>query len=185
VQLLFGIPFTGAASPADCASTSAGFSCAFAAVCPKSHWDGGLLWIGGALLAFMIHAFCPYTLPASARNRWAGLADGAVAGWAGAIMLSAAVLMATAHHRRASGIDGFNFHGGMSISPEFAALLIGLSTYTAAFIGETIRGGMLAIDRGQTEAAAALGLSRVKILRLVVCLRLSRDCSSYHSQFLI
>jgi len=56
----------------------------------------------------------------------------------------------------------------MSISPEFAALLIGLSTYTAAFIGETIRGGMLAIDRGQTEAAAALGLSLVKILRLVV-----------------
>ncbi len=63
---------------------------------------------------------------------------------------------------------GFNFHGGMSISPEFGALLIGLSTYTAAFIGETIRGGILAIDRGQTEAAAALGLSRVKILRLVV-----------------
>jgi general L-amino acid transport system permease protein len=63
---------------------------------------------------------------------------------------------------------GFDFRGGMSISPEFAALLVGLSTFTAAFIGETVRGGVLAVGRGQTEAAAALGLSRAKILRLVV-----------------
>ena len=63
---------------------------------------------------------------------------------------------------------GFNFRGGMSISPEFAALLIGLSTCTAAFIGEIVRGGVLAVDRGQTEAAAALGLSRGRVLRLVV-----------------
>jgi general L-amino acid transport system permease protein len=63
---------------------------------------------------------------------------------------------------------GFNFRGGMSISPEFAALLIGLSTYTAAFIGEIIRGGVLAVGQGQTEAAAALGLSRGRTLRLVI-----------------
>jgi general L-amino acid transport system permease protein len=63
---------------------------------------------------------------------------------------------------------GFNFRGGLSISPEFAALLIGLSTYTAAFIGEIVRGGVLAVDRGQSEAAKALGLSRGKVLRLVV-----------------
>jgi general L-amino acid transport system permease protein len=63
---------------------------------------------------------------------------------------------------------GFDFRGGLSISPEFAALLIGLSTYTAVFIGEIVRGGVLAIDRGQTEAAAALGLSRGRVLRLVV-----------------
>jgi general L-amino acid transport system permease protein len=56
----------------------------------------------------------------------------------------------------------------LSISPEFAALVIGLSTYTAAFIGEIVRGGVLAVDRGQTEAAAALGLTRGKILRFVV-----------------
>jgi general L-amino acid transport system permease protein len=62
----------------------------------------------------------------------------------------------------------FNFHGGLSISPEFAAVLIGLSTSTAAFIAEIVRGGVLAVDRGQTEAAAALGLSRLRILRLVV-----------------
>jgi general L-amino acid transport system permease protein len=63
---------------------------------------------------------------------------------------------------------GFGFQGGASISPEFAALLVGLTTYTAAFIGEIVRGGVLAVDKGQREAAAALGLSRTRILRLVV-----------------
>jgi general L-amino acid transport system permease protein len=63
---------------------------------------------------------------------------------------------------------GFGFRGGTSISPEFAVLLAGLSTYTAAFIGEIVRGGILAVDRGQREAAAALGLSRLAALRLVV-----------------
>ena len=63
---------------------------------------------------------------------------------------------------------GFGFRGGASVSPEFAALLVGLTTYTAALIGEIVRGGILAVDKGQSEAAAALGLSRVKILRLVV-----------------
>jgi general L-amino acid transport system permease protein len=63
---------------------------------------------------------------------------------------------------------GFGFQGGASISPEFAALLVGLTTYTGALIGEIVRGGILAVDRGQSEAAAALGLTRAKILRLVV-----------------
>ena len=65
-------------------------------------------------------------------------------------------------------LAGFGFQGGISISPEFAALLVGLSTYTAAFIGETVRGGILAVGRGQIEAAAALGLSRPHALRFVV-----------------
>lgn len=62
----------------------------------------------------------------------------------------------------------FDFHGGLSISPEFLALLAGLSTYTAAFLGEIIRGGLVAVDQGQIEAAAALGLSRARALQLVV-----------------
>ena len=65
-------------------------------------------------------------------------------------------------------IVGFGFRGGFSITPEFGALLIGLSTYTAVFIGEIVRAGILAVGSGQTEAASALGLSRAKILRLVV-----------------
>ena len=47
---------------------------------------------------------------------------------------------------------GFGFQGGASVSPEFAALLVGLTTYTAALIGEIVRGGILAVDKGQSEA---------------------------------
>jgi general L-amino acid transport system permease protein len=65
-------------------------------------------------------------------------------------------------------LQGFNFAGGGAISPEFAALLIGLATYTAAFIAEIVRAGVLAVHRGQTEAARALGLSRAQTTRLIV-----------------
>jgi general L-amino acid transport system permease protein len=65
-------------------------------------------------------------------------------------------------------LQGFNFTGGMAMSPEFAALLVGLVTYTAAFIAETVRAGILAVDRGQTEAAHALGLTRVQTTRRIV-----------------
>jgi len=56
-------------------------------------------------------------------------------------------------------LDGFNFTGGAVITPEFAALLFGLATYTAAFIAEIVRAGILAVPRGQQEAADALGLN--------------------------
>ena len=64
-------------------------------------------------------------------------------------------------------LRGFDYQGGKVISPEFTALLIGLSTYTAAFIAEVVRAGILAVDRGQGEAAMALGLSPGQRLRLV------------------
>jgi general L-amino acid transport system permease protein len=65
-------------------------------------------------------------------------------------------------------LKGFNFVGGIRVVPEFVALLIALSTYTAAFIAEVVRAGVLAVPRGQTEAAQALGLRRGKMLRLIV-----------------
>ena len=65
-------------------------------------------------------------------------------------------------------LQGFNFQGGANLSPEFAALLAGLSIYTASFIAEIVRSGILAVPYGQTEAALSLGLSRAKTLRLVV-----------------
>lgn len=64
-------------------------------------------------------------------------------------------------------LQGFNFSGGKTLSPEFGALLIGLSTYTAAFIAEVVRAGILSVDRGQTEASMALGLAPGHRLRLV------------------
>lgn len=65
-------------------------------------------------------------------------------------------------------LRGFNFVGGARLTPEFAALLVALSTYTAGFIAEIVRAGLLAVPRGQTEAAAALGLRPGMTLRLVV-----------------
>jgi general L-amino acid transport system permease protein len=62
----------------------------------------------------------------------------------------------------------FNFEGGLSIEPEFMALLIGLSTYTAAFIAEIVRAGLDGVPKGQREAAAALGLTRRQALRLII-----------------
>ena len=62
----------------------------------------------------------------------------------------------------------FNLRGGMQILPEFVALLVGLVTYTAAFIAEVVRAGILAVSKGQTEAAGSLGLRPGQTLRLVV-----------------
>jgi general L-amino acid transport system permease protein len=62
----------------------------------------------------------------------------------------------------------FNITGGLEVLPEFAALLFGLSIYTAAFIAEVVRAGMLAVSHGQTEAASALGLRPRMTLRLIV-----------------
>jgi general L-amino acid transport system permease protein len=65
-------------------------------------------------------------------------------------------------------IQGFNFVGGTRIIPEFVALLIALSTYTASFIAEIVRAGILAVPRGQSEAGLALGLRRGQLLRLIL-----------------
>jgi general L-amino acid transport system permease protein len=65
-------------------------------------------------------------------------------------------------------LRGFNFVGGVRLIPEFVALLIALTTYTAAFVAEVVRAGVLAVPRGQTEAASALGLRRGLTLRLIV-----------------
>ena len=65
-------------------------------------------------------------------------------------------------------LKGFNFKGGTSIKPEYIALTFALSYYTACFIAEIVRGGILAISKGQTEAAHGLGLKPNRTLQLVV-----------------
>jgi len=65
-------------------------------------------------------------------------------------------------------LKGFNFAGGAKVLPEFAALTIALSTYTAAFIAEIVRAGLQSVPKGQMEAGASLGLSRGETLRLVI-----------------
>ena len=65
-------------------------------------------------------------------------------------------------------LRGFNFQGGLSVSPEFTALLLGLVLYTAAFVAEIVRAGIQSVSRGQTEAAEALGLRPGRVLSLVI-----------------
>jgi general L-amino acid transport system permease protein len=65
-------------------------------------------------------------------------------------------------------VGRFNITGGFAVLPEFVALLFGLSIYTAAFIAEVVRAGILAVARGQIEAANSLGLRPQPTLRLIV-----------------
>lgn len=65
-------------------------------------------------------------------------------------------------------LKGFNFAGGITLSPEFAALIIGLVVYTSAFIAEVVRSGIESVNQGQWEAAGALGLKNALVLRLIV-----------------
>ena len=65
-------------------------------------------------------------------------------------------------------LKGFNFAGGSRVIPEFVALTLALSTYTAAFIAEIVRAGILSVHQGQMEAGSSLGLQRGSVLRLIV-----------------
>ena len=65
-------------------------------------------------------------------------------------------------------IEGLNFVGGIKLSPNFAAILIGLTVYTGAFIAEIVRSGITSVSHGQTEAARSLGLRPGPTLRKVI-----------------
>src|SRR5215471_7279336 len=65
-------------------------------------------------------------------------------------------------------VGRFNVRGGLEVLPEFVALVLGLVVYTAAFIAEVVRAGVMSVSRGQSEAAQALGLTRLQTLRLIV-----------------
>jgi len=65
-------------------------------------------------------------------------------------------------------LKGFNFKGGIGVSPEFTALLLGLVLYTAAFVAEVVRAGIQSVSKGQTEAAMAIGLKPGQVLNLIV-----------------
>lgn len=78
------------------------------------------------------------------------------------------LLFGAPHKMSVPELVGFNFQGGLNMSPEFGALLLGLVLYTAAFVAEIVRAGIQAIGKGQTEAAMAIGLKRGQILNLVI-----------------
>ncbi len=88
------------------------------------------------------------------------VAAGAIIGW---LVLATSPLELTIPERR-----GLNYRGGFELTPEYAALLVGLVIYTASFIAEIVRAGIQGVSKGQKEAARALGLRGSQSLRLVI-----------------
>jgi general L-amino acid transport system permease protein len=127
-------------------------------------------WLLGAVVLGLAGA---WGLARWARARQARTGQPFHSFWAGTAIvlgLPAAVFLAAGAPAKLEvpQLSGFNLAGGIGLSPEYAALLAGLVTYTAAFIGEIVRAGILAVHKGQFEAAGALGLTRGQTLRLVV-----------------
>jgi general L-amino acid transport system permease protein len=139
-------------------------------VVPRPIFGEGAGYVAAALLAGLIAAF---SVRWWARRRQAETGRPFSVLWVALALLLGpplAAMIATAFpvDFEMPRLVGFNFVGGIRIIPEFAALLIGLVIYTAAFIAETVRSGILAVSRGQSEAAHSLGLRRALTLRLVL-----------------
>ena len=126
----------------------------------------GFYIIGGLVLAIVVYLFRRAQLKRADR-------PGFPIVWAMPVLL----LVVIAGWFLASGnplsidipvLKRFNFEGGMWLSAPFVSLLVGLSTYTGAYIAEIVRAGITAVSKGQTEAARALGLRRTQVLRLVI-----------------
>jgi len=127
-------------------------------------------WVLGA---FGLGLLLAWRLAVWARRRQARTGQQFHAFWAGlaiALGLPLAVFLGAGAPSalEVPALAGFNFAGGATLTPEFAALLAGLTIYTASFIAEIVRAGVLAVQRGQFEAAYALGLHRNLAMRLVV-----------------
>ncbi len=137
---------------------------------PAPVWGSGHAWmLLGAIVGILLglryrrHAQQAFEQTGQDRNRWAlpvaFVILGAAAGWA-----------AGGAPREWSLPEQLPFmvDGGMSATPEFLAVLIGLVMYTGAFVAEVVRSGIQSVSHGQVEAASALGLSRRQQMRLVI-----------------
>jgi general L-amino acid transport system permease protein len=128
---------------------------------------------GWMLAAFALGIAAAIGFSAWGRARQAATGEQLPSGWIGlGIALGAPLAVYAAFGAPLAWnrpeLSGFNFAGGAALTPEFAALLAGLTTYTAAFIAEIVRAGVLAVDKGQFEAADSLGLPRRRAMRLVI-----------------
>ena len=139
-------------------------------VFPVPREDPAHPWIWAALIVGIVAA---WAIAHWARLRQARTGRQFPSGWAGlalTIGLPLAVFLAAGAplDLDVPALRGFNFTGGSALSPEFAALLIGLVIYTGSFVAEIVRAGILAVSWGQSEAAMALGLTPWQRMRLIV-----------------
>ena len=136
---------------------------------PTPVWDPTYLWMGAALAVGLV---ATWAILRWARRRQEATGQPFPAVRTGLALIFGLPLVVWLLGGMPTALDmpkltGFNFTGGLTITPEFTALLVGLVLYTGSFIAEIVRGGILAVPHGQTEAALALGLTRGQVLRLI------------------
>jgi general L-amino acid transport system permease protein len=139
-------------------------------VFPLPYGDPAYWWM---LAAFVAGVGAAWVVSGWGRRRQARTGLAFPSGWVGlGLILGPPILVFVAAGSPlrfdVPELRGFNFAGGGAASPEFAALLVGLVIYTGAFIAEIVRAGILAVSRGQSEAAIALGLTPLQRMRLIV-----------------
>jgi general L-amino acid transport system permease protein len=137
---------------------------------PQPVWARGWAW---ALAAMPVGLAAAWALRRWARARRDRTGRAPRVGWPAALLalsfpLAAWLAGGAPRALEIPEVTRFNVSGGVSLTPEFLALLVGLTTFTAAFIAEIVRSGVLAVPHGQAEAAAALGLTPRQTTRLVL-----------------
>ena len=137
---------------------------------PRPEFGDGAIW---ALILFVAAIIASFFLSRYARKKQELTGQRIVSGWISLALIIFAPIIGLALVGwpltwNVPTLAGFNFSGGMTLIPEFLALLLALSVYTGTFITEVVRAGIQSVSRGQTEAAEALGLPHGRTLRLVI-----------------
>ncbi len=137
---------------------------------PKPLFESGFEWVTLALAAAVVAAVLVHRHVRRVREATGRQLPG---GWISAALIVGLPGLTYAAVGASLSFDvpelrGFNFRGGLYLTPELVALTWALAFYTSGFIAENVRAGILAVDKGQIEASQALGLPRRRVLRLVI-----------------
>ncbi len=136
---------------------------------PALEAGSGAIWFGLAALATAVAGYCLHRRNKVLRQTGqGGVFWRYLLGCGGVLFALAYMIAGFPFSVDLPVLKGFNFRGGLTVVPEFVALLLALGLYTAAFVAEIVRAGIVSVDQGQREAAAALGLPDATTLRLVV-----------------